>query len=110
MPPSVSRTTSTSSKAVHGRPTIILARPTRAKGRRTGRASARAIFIAASWWSGSELRPEGVRGQVAEERVPRVAGVLFDLGDHRPHLVQHRGRLLVVDVALEQLEHVEAVA
>ncbi len=55
------------------------------------------------------LGAEGIRGQVAEQLVPRMVDVLLDLGNHGLHLGQNFGRIFVVHIALQKLEHVETV-
>src|SRR3979411_2496039 len=76
------------------------------------------IFIAAARGSrGCYLSPpsllgagaERVRGQIAQQFVPGVLFVLFHLGDHLTHLVQDRRSRIIVDVSLQELQHVQPV-
>src|ERR1700722_18659094 len=56
-----------------------------------------------------KLRTECVRRQIAHHFVPGMGLVLLDLGDQGAHLLEHRGRGIVIHVPLQQLQHIQAV-
>src|SRR5712691_6981895 len=53
---------------------------------------------------------ERVHGHVSEQLVPRMLCILLDLGHHLLHFLKYRWRGIVVDVALQQLEHIQPIA
>src|SRR5580658_1824455 len=56
-----------------------------------------------------EAGVEGVIGQIAEQLVPRMIWPFLHVAYDSAHFVQHGGIIRVVQITLQELEHVDAV-
>lgn len=65
---------------------------------------------AGSWICLGRSFHKRIRGQVPEETVQCVIGILLDLLDDVPHAGQHGWLGIIVHISLQQFEDVEAVA
>src|SRR5208283_204731 len=61
-------------------------------------------------WPCLSVRTERVRRQIAEQFVPGVLLVLLDFSHHFTHLLQNRRSGVVVNIALQKLQHVQTIA
>src|ERR1039457_7164597 len=54
--------------------------------------------------------PESIRGQAVEKVVPDVLGTIFHLGNHAAHFIEHGRLSVIVHIALQEFQDIQAIA